>query len=107
MRVSAIAFLWAGIELLFVKAGGALASWPRDVGFAAVGLLWSFALTRRLQDTGLPRWYLLPYAALVISACVLPVVLWAADRSLCPLVFVVVQIPTLFIRRGTGGPEGH
>jgi len=82
-----------------------------EFGFVMLGVFWLRSLERRLMDAGLPRWYFWPYFLFVLGACAGAHVLKVTDGPETMALFVILQIPTVFLRsrRAADGaePQSH
>lgn len=80
-----------------------------EFGFVLLGVFWLRCLERRLMDAGLPRWYFWPYFLIVLGACSGAHVLKIANGSQTMALFVLLQVPTVFMRgrRAAAGAESQ
>ena len=92
--VLAIAALWAVLDI----ERAVLPVIVVDLGHFAFGTLWVVGMAKRLRGAALPGWSLLPFAVLVMGISGLLVATKTVNRSLWPVLFVLLQAPTVRIR---------
>ncbi|MGA3373371.1 MAG: hypothetical protein ABSC48_16570 [Terracidiphilus sp.] len=97
-----IAGLWHVLHLLRGDAGGG--HWARvievalDAGSLSLCLAWVVSVKGRLKDLRLTRWYI-DSCFIVFILCLLPFAFRILTFSHALILFVVLQIPAIFIRR--------
>jgi hypothetical protein len=96
--------LWEVLHLLRGDVGGMSASralkFALDAGSGFICVLWIFSVRGRLKSLGLMRWYL-GFCFIVLAACLLLLALRVISFPLTLVLFVALQIPVVFIRRGS------
>lgn len=104
LRVVLIAGLFAALLALARAAGPAgVTAWEMRFGVVLFALLWIYSVEGRVMDAGLPRWYSIIYCVLVPGASALPHFLKLTSLHAALVLFVVLQTPTVLIRRRIEG----
>ncbi len=95
----AIACLWLVLIRLNEASGHGLGVWIARVGYAVLGFLWLGFAILRFKDAGLfGRGHFGPYWIAVSGASLLPLMLGFTNGYESLAIFVVIQIPTVFLR---------
>lgn len=98
-----IAGLWHVLHLLRGDTGFGVTSWIvdplLDAGAFILCVLWTICVGRRLRDAGLQAWAL-DFCLIVFGVSLLPLSLGAISFPQALVLFVALQIPAVFIRRG-------
>jgi hypothetical protein len=94
--------MWAAMYPLFSTGGGSHEWSPANyivlfAGFS-VGAIWFECLAARLQNAGLPQWYMWPYGTILPLACIELAVHKVLDGPRALLLFVLLQIPTVLLK---------
>jgi hypothetical protein len=94
--------MWAAVFPLFSVGHGSHEWSPANYialfsGFS-VGGVWFGSLASRLQDAGLPQWYMWPYGTILPLVCIELIGHKALDGPSALLIFVLLQIPTVLIK---------
>jgi len=100
--IQLIAGLWAVLNLLRGDVGGGTWAWVFDValdaGSLTLCLAWIVSVKGRLRNLGLARWYI-DLCAIVLLLSLLPVSLRILSFTHALILFVVLQIPVVFLRK--------
>jgi hypothetical protein len=98
-----IAGLWHVLHLLRGDAGFGVTSWIvdplLDAGAFVLCVLWTICVGRRLRDAGLQAWAL-DFCLIVFGVSLLPLAQGTISFPQALVLFAVLQIPAIFIRRG-------
>ena len=98
-----IAGLWYVLHLLRGDVEGGPMSWALvsglDAGALFVCVLWVISVKGRLRDAGLRPWAI-DFCLIVFAASLLPLAFGVARFPLALVVFAVLQIPAVVVRRG-------
>jgi hypothetical protein len=105
LSVVLVSSLWAAFEHLKMKLGGSVSPIIFDCGFSILGMLWTRVVEGRLRDAGLPRWYMWPYIVTLSLGCILLLICKVLDGPKVLGLFVVMQVPTVFIKSRTSIPN--
>jgi hypothetical protein len=97
-----VAGLWAVLHLLRGDTGGGRGSWAWDFALdAGSGLLclwWIANVKGRFKNLGLMRWQI-DFCFIVLAICLLPFACRLIGFLQALVLFVLLQIPVVFIRR--------
>jgi hypothetical protein len=92
-----VATLWGSLSYLRPRSGDGFASYIAVAGVCLLAMIWMQCVEGRLQDAGLSRWYAWPYAVTLPFGCILLHAFKVVDGPQALLLFVLLQIPTVFI----------
>jgi uncharacterized membrane protein YhaH (DUF805 family) len=108
IRLFVYAFVWGVLMTLHFKMGRGIVSLITYIGYALLALAWTWRVEPRLKDAGLPRWYLLPLVCAPIILLGFLVQYQVIGGTVALVLFVLTQIPIMFIRRkaSDAGPPG-
>lgn len=76
-------------------------------GLVLLGVFWIRSTERRLMDAGLPRWVFWPYFLLIFAACAAVHVLRLLDNPQTLMLFLALQIPTVFLESKPASGRGR
>jgi hypothetical protein len=99
-----IAGLWYVMHLLRGDAGLGPRSWVPDLGLDTGALLlcvlWTICVAWRLRNVGLPS-LAVDFCLFILATSLLPLALGVISFPVSLLIFAVLQIPAVFMRRKT------
>jgi hypothetical protein len=98
VQLLALTALYIGLVQLKIKLGGRIPPYVLDVVCVIPFVLWIQSIEGRLVDAGLPRWYRWPYVVILVFGCSLLYGFKIVDGPQSLLLFVLLQILTIFIR---------
>ncbi len=105
-----IAGLWYVLHLLRGDAGFGVLAWvldpALDAGAIILCVLWTICVGRRMRNAGLQAWAL-DFCLIVFTACLLPLALGAISFPQALELFAALQIPAVFVRRGSISERFH
>jgi hypothetical protein len=96
--------LFAALFQLRIRLSGSNAEIIVWLGFSFLGLLWGQAVEGRILDAGLPRSYRWPYILILPFGCVLLLALKVLDGPEALALFILAQVPTVFIKSRASSP---
>lgn len=96
LRLLLLAAFSAALFHLQETAGNGLALWEMRLGLVMATFVWIYNVEGRLLDAELPRWWSIPYCLIVPTLCFLPVWFNVINLTLALVLFVAVQLPTVF-----------
>jgi hypothetical protein len=80
-------------------SGGSVGSWIARLGYLILGFFWLIFANGRLEDAGWAHsWYPSQYALVVSVASLLPLAVHWINGYEAVAIFVLIQIPTVFLR---------
>ena len=97
VQLLALTALYIGLVQLKIKLGGRILPYILHVVCVIPFVLWIQSIEGRLVDAGLPRWYMWPYFFILAFGCISLAVLEGFDNPMAFALFILVQIPTVFI----------
>jgi hypothetical protein len=102
--VLVVAALWGTFDQLKIRLGGSHAPIIADGGYSLVGMLWMQSVEGRLLDANLPRWYRWPYILILSFGCILLHLYKVLDGPEALALFILAQVPTVFIKSRASCP---
>lgn len=104
IRLIIYALIWGVLATLQLKIGRGFVSYIFVAITPFLALAWAWRVYPRLRDAGLPRWYVFPLLGAPLVLLVSLVQLKVIGGTVAFVLFVLTQIPIIFIRRKAGGP---
>ena len=104
LRVVLIGALFAALLQLARAAGPGVVAWEMRTGIVLFAFVWIFSVEGRVVDAGLPRWISIAYCLILPGVSALPHFLSIFNLHVALGLFVVLQVPTIFVESRT--PRG-
>jgi hypothetical protein len=92
-----VAALWGSLSYLRHRSDSDFAEYIAVVGECCLAMIWMQCVQGRLLEAGLSRWYAWPYTVTLPFVCILLLVFKVVNGQQALLLFVLLQIPTVFI----------
>lgn len=103
--VVVVAALWGSLSHFRPRSDGGFASFIAVAGVATLAMLWMQAVEGRLLDAGLPLWCRWPYVLILSFGCILLHSFKVLDGPQALALFILVQVPTVFIKSRSTSPN--
>ena len=105
LRVALIGALFATLLQLARLAGPGVTAWELRIGVVLITFVWILSVEGRVLDAGLPRWVSIAYCLILPAMSALPHFLNMFNLHFALGLFVVLQIPTVFVQ--SRAPQGE
>ena len=105
LRVVFVGALFTALLQFAREAGPGVAAWEMRAGIVLFAFVWILSVEGRVMDAGLPQWVSIPYCLLLPGVSALPHFLKIFNLHVALVLFVILQIPTIFFksRPASGG----